>query len=147
MQNENFLNGIELDDKKPFYDWAMELLPWLNATMKDVAAGIGTNLAEMKERQIRYTAYAGRLVEILAEAEAYYQTALADEMTRLREQGMSPMLIGRIAEGRVKNEAKVFNAVKRLNQTLENLLISMASRLKFEKAALIGEGENPPPPF
>lgn len=145
MQNEEFLNGIELDDKKPFYDWAMELLPWLNATMKDVAAGIGTNLAEMKERQIRYTAYAGRLVEILAEAEAYYQTALADEMTRLREKGMSPMLIGRIAEGRVKNEAKVFNAVKRLNQTLENLLISMASRLKFEKATMYGEGENPPP--
>ncbi|HHU83375.1 MAG TPA: hypothetical protein GXZ26_10275 [Firmicutes bacterium] len=142
---KEFLDGIQLDDTKPFYDWAMELLPWLNGTMRDVAAGIGTNLAEMKERQIRYTAYAGRLVEILAEAEAYYQTALADEMTRLREQGMSPMLIGRIAEGRVKNEAKVFNAVKRLNQTLENLLISMASRLKFEKATMYGEGENPPP--
>lgn len=147
MQNEDFLKGIELDDTKPFYDWAMELLPWLNATMRDVAHGIGTNLAEMKERQIRYTAYAGRLVEILAEAEAYYQTALAEEMTRLREQGMSPMLIGRIAEGRVKNEAKVYSAVKRLNQTLENLLISMASRLKFEKATMYGEGENPPPPF
>ena len=145
MQNEDFLKGIELDDTKPFYDWAMELLPWLNATMKDVAAGIGTNLAEMKERQIRYTAYAGRLVEILAEAEAYYQTALADEMTRLKESGVSPMLIGRIAEGRVKNEAKVYCAVKRLNQTLENLLISMASRLKFEKATIYGEGENPPP--
>ena len=142
---KEFLDGIKLDDTKPFYDWAMGLLPWLNATMRDVAAGIGTNLAEMKERQIRYTAYAGRLVEILAEAEGYYQTALADEMTRLREKGMSPMLIGRIAEGRVKNEAKVFNAVKRLNQTLENLLISMASRLKFEKAAMCGEGENPPP--
>ena len=143
---KEFLDGIKLDDNKTFYGWATELLPWLNETMRDVAAGIGANLAEMKERQIRYTAYAGRLVEILAEAEAYYQTALADEMTRLREKGMSPMLIGRIAEGRVKNEAKVYSAVKRLNQTLENLLISMASRLKFEKAALIGEGENPPPP-
>lgn len=89
--------------------------------------------------------FTGKTEELIRRLKRPTSPFLADEMTRLREQGMSPMLIGRIAEGRVKNEAKVYSAVKRLNQTLENLLISMASRLKFEKATMYGEGENPPP--
>jgi hypothetical protein len=36
---KEFLDGIQLDDTKPFYDWAMELLPRLNETMRDIAAG------------------------------------------------------------------------------------------------------------
>lgn len=141
------LEGITLDDKKDFYTWATELLPWLNATMKDVNHGIGSSIEEVIERQTRYSSYAGRLVELLAEAEGYYTSALAEQMEKLNGT-ISPMLIGRVAEGKVKNEAKVYNAIKRLSSTLETLLISIASRLKYEKATTFGANENPaPPPF
>lgn len=140
------LEGIQLDDRVSFRDWATELLPWLNDVMKDVNHGMGDSLEEVKERQIRYTSYAARLVELLAVAEGYYQTALAEAMEKLGTgpDKLSPMLVGRIAEGKVKNEAKVYAAIKRLNGALEILLMSIASRLRFEKNVNFGAQESTP---
>jgi hypothetical protein len=54
------------------------------------------------------------------------------EMKKLKEAGMSPINIKTIAEGKVAKETRVYLAVERLNNALEHLLISIASRLKHE---------------
>jgi hypothetical protein len=70
------LNGINLEERKYFIDWATELLPWLNQVMKDINK-IGDDIIEVKDRQIKLSSYLARLVEIYPEAECYYGTALA----------------------------------------------------------------------
>ncbi len=116
-----------------FVNWADNFLPWFKTVKEDMAEGIGEDLAQMKDRQIKYSSYLSRLTEPLATAEGFYLSALADEMTKLKEQGFSPMLIGRIAEGRVKNEAMLLRQVRQTVNTLDTLLITIASRLKHEK--------------
>jgi hypothetical protein len=116
-----------------FVNWANDFMPWFKTAKEDMAEGIGEDLAQMKDRQIKYSSYLARLTEPLATVEGFYLSALADEMTKLKEQGFSPMLIGRIAEGRVKNEVMLLRQVKQTVNTLDTLLITIASRLKHEK--------------
>lgn len=71
------LNGINLEERKYFIDWATKSLPWLNQVMKDVDKGIGDDIIEVKDRQIKISSYLARLVKIYSEAECYYVTALA----------------------------------------------------------------------
>jgi 4-diphosphocytidyl-2C-methyl-D-erythritol kinase len=116
-----------------FENWATDFMPWFITVKENMAEGIGEDLAQMKDRQIKYSSYLARLTEPLATAEGFYLSALADEMTKLKEAGFSPMLIGRVAEGRVKNEAILLRQVKQTVNTLDTLLITIASRLKHEK--------------
>jgi hypothetical protein len=116
-----------------FINWANDFMPWFKTVKEDMAEGIGEDLAQMKDRQIKYSSYLSRLTEPLATAEGFYLSALADEMTKLKEAGFSPMLIGRVAEGRVKNEAILLRQIKQTVNTLDTLLITIASRLKHEK--------------
>ena len=48
-------------------------------------------------------------------------------MEKLKEASVCPINIKTIAEGKVDKEARVYWAVKRLNNALEHLLISIAS--------------------
>ena len=65
-------------------------------------------------------------------------------MEKLKEAGVSPINIKTIAEGKVDKEARVSWAVKRLNNALEHLLISIASRLKHEKPLMTSGGNGIP---
>lgn len=85
------LAGISLDDTQSFRSWATSILPWLNAVMEDVAQGISGDIPDIKERQSRYTAYQGTLVELYAKAETYYKGALAIALER-RSKEVKPSL-------------------------------------------------------
>lgn len=135
------LEGISLDDKKSFRDWATEMLGWLNPAMADVSQGIGGDIGTLLERQQRYTAYAGTVVEIYAKADAYYKTALAEATVKYAKH-LSPSLVSKAAEQDCVNECRVFDAVKRFNKTLSDQLIAIASRLRFERAISGGNGNN-----
>ncbi len=78
----NMLTGISLNDTTSFITWANSIFPWLNEAMKDVSGGIGTELLSMKERQARYTAYLGTLVELDSKAETYRKAALAEAINK-----------------------------------------------------------------
>jgi hypothetical protein len=56
------LDGINFEERKYFIDWATELLPCLNRVMKDVNKGIGDDIIEVKNRQIKLSSYLARLV-------------------------------------------------------------------------------------
>ena len=136
--SNNLADGIVLDDQTSFREWATNLLPWLNEAMHYVAEGIGGDTKEILRRQEIYTGYAGRLVEIYSQAETYRVTALAEAMDKQIKRGVSASLVARIAEGEITNQTKVYNAVHRLNSTLSDQLMAIASRLKFEKAINFG---------
>lgn len=125
------LTGIQLDDKTPFRKWAEGILPWLNAVMEDVGKGTAEDIGPLKERQDRYTAYQGTLVELYSKAQAYYKDALARSMEKHMKDAPAS-LVARIAEQDCVNELRVFEAIHRLNSTLSDQLIAIASRLKFE---------------
>ena len=133
------LTGISLDDKTSFVTWAESILPWLNAAMSDVSAGIGIELHFMKERQVRYTAYLGTLVELDSKAETYRKAALAEAINKYAGK-YSPSLVAKIAERDCSNETKVQQAIHRLITTTSDQLIAIASRLKFERELFINSG-------
>jgi hypothetical protein len=133
------LTGIKLDDQTSFVTWANSILPWLNATMSDVAGGIGTELQSMKDRQVRYTAYLGTLVELDSKAETYKKAALAEAINKYAGK-YSPSLVAKIAEKDCSNETKVAQAIHRLITTTSDQLIAIASRLKFEKDLFMNSG-------
>jgi hypothetical protein len=134
------LTGIELDDNLSFRAWAENMLPWLREAMFDVAEGIGGDIATLIDKQQRYTAYAGALTEIYAKAEAYKTTALAEAMEKQIKKGIPASLVARVAEGEIKNETRVFEAIHRLNSTLSDQLIAISSRLKYETAVMPSPG-------
>ena len=134
---------IELDESTPFLTWAKEILPWLREAMADVAEGISNNLPETLARQERYTGYSGRLVELYSAAEAYYQTALAEAMEEAAKKTPAS-LVARIAVKQIKNELRVYEAIRRLNATLGDQLMAIASRLKYEGSLMWGQGRTAP---
>jgi hypothetical protein len=133
------LTGIQLNDQTSFITWAESILPWLNAVMTDVSAGIGTELQAMKERQVRYTAYLGTLVELDSKAETYRKAALAEAIDKYAGK-YSPSLVAKVAEKDCSNETKVAQAIHRLITTTSDQLIAIASRLKFERELFINSG-------
>jgi hypothetical protein len=139
MSEKPPLTGIELDDKQTFRQWAESILPWLREVMADVAEGISCDIGELVARQERYTGYAGALVEIYAKAEAYKVSALAEAMEKAAKT-VATSLVARVAEGECKNEIRVYEAIHRLNSTLTDQLVAMASRLKYEGALTWGQG-------
>lgn len=141
------LDGIQLDDSTSFREWATGLLPWLNEAMHYVAEGLSGDIADLLRRQEVYAGYAGRLVELYAQAEAYLVTARAEAMERQIKKGIPSSLVARLAEGEIKNEVRVYEAIHRLNSTLSDQLITLASRLKYEENTRRGYGPTPKPPF
>lgn len=135
------LTGIQLDDKTSFITWAESILPWLNAVMIDVSAGIGSELQAMKERQVRYTAYLGTLVELDSKAETYRKAALAEAIDKYAGK-YSPSLVAKVAEKDCSNETKVAQAIHRLITTTSDQLIAIASRLKFERELFLNSSNS-----
>ena len=135
----NMLIGISLEDTTSFITWANSILPWLNIAMKDVSEGIGTELQAMKERQVRYTAYLGTLVELDSKAETYRKAALAEAINKYAGK-YPPSLVAKIAEKDCSNETRVQQAIHRLITTTSDQLIAIASRLKFERELFINSG-------
>lgn len=141
------LTGITLDDQQSFRTWAESILPWLNEAMRDVSEGIGGDIAILLDKQQRYTAYAGALTEVYAKAEAYYKTALAEAMEKMTKKGIPASLVARIAEKEVTTETRVYEAIHRLNTTISDQLMAIASRLRYERSINFGNNEPTPPPF
>ncbi|NLW47426.1 MAG: hypothetical protein GXY86_08830 [Firmicutes bacterium] len=137
--NNNLLTGISLSDNTPFEDWATNILPWLREAMNDVAEGITGDIATLLDKQQRYTAYAGALVEIYAKAEAYYKTKLAEAMEAAIKEGVSASLVARIAEGKIATVIRFYEAIHRFNSTLTDQLMAVAARLKYEGALMWGD--------
>ncbi len=135
----NILTGISLDNTTSFITWANSILPWLNIAMKDVSEGIGTELQAMKERQVRYTAYLGTLVELDSKAETYRKAALAEAINKYAGK-YSPSLVAKIAEKDCSNETRVQQAIHRSITTTSDQLIAIASRMKFERELFINSG-------
>jgi predicted transcriptional regulator len=134
-------NGIQLDDNTSFRVWAESILPWLNESMHYVAEGISGDIPQLLERQEKYTGIAGRLVELYAESDAFYQTALAEAIEKYSKT-LSPSLVARTAAKDCRNELRVFEAIHRLNSTISDQLMSIASRLRFEKTINFGNQNN-----
>lgn len=132
--SNNLLTGIDLNDNILFEDWAVKILPWLREAMNDVAEGITGDIATLLDKQQRYTAYAGALVEIYAKAEAYYKTELAEAMEQAIKDGVSASLVARIAEGKIATVIRFYEAIHRFNSTLTDQLMAIAVRLKYEEA-------------
>lgn len=132
-------NGIQLDDNQSFRQWAEETLPWLNEAMHHVAEGFSGDIGDLLHRQEMYTGYAGRMVEIYAQAEAYLVSARAEAMLKYKEKGISASLIARSAEGDIKNEIRVYEAIHRFNSTLSDQLMAIAARLKYEGSFRAGK--------
>ena len=143
------LTGIELDDKQSFRAWAEKILPWLKEAMTDVASGIGGDIGVLLDKQQRYTAYAGALTEIYAKAQTYHENALAEAIIKMIEKGVPASLVARAAAKECTNETRVYEAIHRLNSTLSDQLIAIASRLRFERSLTGGkyEPEVPTPPW
>lgn len=137
--SNNLLTGIDLNDNILFEDWAVKILPWLREAMNDVAEGITGDIATLLDKQQRYTAYAGALVEIYAKAEAYYKTKLAEAMEAAIKEGVSASLVARIAEGKIATVIRLYEAIHRFNSTLSDQLMAIAARLKYEGALIWGD--------
>lgn len=137
--SNNLLTGIDLNDNILFEDWAVKILPWLREAMNDVAEGITGDIATLLDKQQRYTAYAGALVEIYAKAEAYYKTELAEAMEAAIKEGVSASLVARIAEGKIATVIRFYEAIHRFNSTLTDQLMAVAARLKYEGALIWGD--------
>jgi hypothetical protein len=122
-----------MTNNQSFEQWANDILQFVEPAMYDVGEGIGDDVGELLKRQARYTGYAGRLVEIYAYAEVFLVTARAEAIEELANKKIPASLVARIAEGKVTNELRVYEMVHRLNSTLSDQLIAIASRLRFEK--------------
>ncbi len=123
------IEGIKLDDSTPFRQWAESVIPFLNEAAHYIAEGISGD--DLAVRQEKYTGYAGRMVEIYAEADTHYKNALA-KATEKYATKVSVSLVSKVAEGDCTNEYKVYQFCRCLNKTLSDQLISIASRMKYE---------------
>ncbi|MCX7635641.1 MAG: hypothetical protein N2Z74_07850 [Syntrophales bacterium] len=139
MRRKAPLAGIDLEEQVPFRTWAESILPWLREVMADVAEGISSDIADLLARQERYTGYQGALVEIYARAQSYYITALAEAMERALKREIPTSLVARVAEGECKTERRLLEAIHRLNSTLADQLMAIASRLKYEGVITWGD--------
>ena len=134
------LEGIQLDDSTSFRTWAESVIPFLNEAAHYIAEGISGD--DLAIRQEKYTGYAGRMVEIYAEADTYYKNALAEAIEKYSGK-VSPSLVARVAEKDCKNEYKVYQFVRRLNKTLSDQLMAIAARMKYEgNVNITGTGGN-----
>jgi len=123
------LEGIQLDDSTSFRNWAESVIPFLNEAAHYIAEGISGD--DLAVRQEKYTGYAGRMVEIYAEADTYYKGSLAEAIEKYSGK-VSLSLVARVAEKDCKNEYKVYQFVRRLNKTLSDQLMAIAARMKYE---------------
>jgi hypothetical protein len=126
------LTGIILDDNTQFINWANAgVVAWINAILPDIASGSAGSMEEVSEKLDRFTAYQGTICEYYSIAKCYYDEAVARELEKIADK-YATMTARKIAEGKCKNEEKVYLYLHRINSTLNNHIMAIFVRLKHE---------------
>jgi hypothetical protein len=149
--NKEFLTGIVLNDKTLFMEWAITIVNWANEVLDYVVIDDDDlnsfDIPQLLERQRILCGYLGALVEPYGKAETYLKVAQARSIKKCHKAGMSPSVAKVAADEECENEIKVQETIHRLNSTIDKQLITIATRISYEKALMFGNHGIQKPPF